>query len=733
MRLEPAQGFNASMEADVRVVKFKVAIDSHTIITSTDRDSYVLGDSSNTLSSSFTTSSALTTKVFSVFLSRDSGTDSDIDVRILGDNAGSPDTGNVIGSSFLLNFNNTRPDWYDIEFESALVLSASTKYWIELSFTGNTNVRWYKDSTATGFDYAVNATVTNDETLIFKIRDINSQNNEFELEEFVEYQLNPTEKYQNDAATIILDNSDKKYNEGQPKRHLLKSGTRMSFYIGNDTTYLKMRTLQINDFKFQKNQISIILYGPHVKLIKQDVIFKTSYIGMDYSDVIIDLLEQADIPAGNPLYADNGLLADDGLFADTGTLNIERTGINFPANGTLEGSIADAISKIEQVTNFKFSYDSDGNAVFKRNKISLTSTVNENFIFSENDHILDRRINVNDSVKNMFNRIIINNGRVKITENLVLEIDKFTPSVSQTVFTLSNTPANSDNVQVYLNGQKLQPPEDYNITGDDINMTLSYTLNSNYIVEAYYDISASTADSQSGDIDIESSTLIQNYSGTINSSTKSIEIIHYYTEKPILLAELRNNEKDDSEVLEVQRSTDFILFKVFNKNYPNSSGDYSVDIFGSQISNSSDDLLLIEKSKPLSLKNNGIIDYRITNNLFVDKSNMNQRADTLLFFNSGPREFFTLNTTGYPVLENGDIVKIIHEDINPDFLYKIVAMNISCKSSPRSLRISYDLEKFPIKDGQSFTDFYQYADSGLLADDGLKADAELFSELNIYQ
>ena len=417
MLTEPVAGFQSALEEKVRNPKGKIEIVSHAFITSTTQDSSVTVDVSNTYAQSFSLPAGTIIKVMDVFISRISGFDSDIDVRILADSGGMPDTGAVLDSSAVFGLEGLRPKFHRLTFDTSITLSGSTTYWIELSTSGDLSFKWYKDSTVTGIDYALNtATVTSDQALIFKLLSTTEADNLFKLPSLMNYRLRLTSKFSNDNGSAVFSNIDSNYDEQQPLKHLLNQNTECKIYIGEGDDFLLKATVVVNAVETRETTFNLSFLGLKARLISQNVQFKSSFIGDDFSFVIIDLAIQAGLVGNEILFADNGLVADSGLFADVGTGSIDLTGITFPTGGTLDGKIIDSIIKIEQATGFEFSINNDGLPVFRERNDDLTPV----FTYREDTHIIRQEINLAESRKNMFNRILINNVKTSDGEAISL-------------------------------------------------------------------------------------------------------------------------------------------------------------------------------------------------------------------------------------------------------------------------------------------------------------------------
>lgn len=403
---DPGAGFTASFESSGRVINGKVKVDSHAYITAQTQDGKVTIDASNKFAQKFTVPSSFTTTRIDVFLARNDGDDNMIDVRILNDSGGLPDTGSIVDSGTITKLGNLRPRWYTIVFPATVALTGGTDYWLELDAVGDTSFFWYKNTSVSGLDYALNdTTLTSDEALIMKIRNINEPSNQFEVPNLVDYNLNINDKYQSSSGVVRVFNANNQYDEDQPLRHIFSKDTEISIWVSNGVHDLRLRTMLVDSFVQKESTQEIRLLGKDSRLIVQELLFKSEYIGQDYGRVVRDLVRQARLVKGDLQYADSGLVADSGLDADAGTGLIDLTGVTFPSSGTLSGKIIDGIKKIEDATNYVFSINNEGIPVFKPRQTTFTPV----FTFDQTVHILREQINVNESKKNMFNRVLIDN------------------------------------------------------------------------------------------------------------------------------------------------------------------------------------------------------------------------------------------------------------------------------------------------------------------------------------
>ena len=117
MLADPISGFTESLQQKIRTPNGKVTIKSHAIITATFSDGHVVCNYGNIYSQRIIPSTDITIKYIDFFLARESGNESDLDVRILGDVGGLPDTGTVIASAPLFGLTNIRPSWYRVQFQ----------------------------------------------------------------------------------------------------------------------------------------------------------------------------------------------------------------------------------------------------------------------------------------------------------------------------------------------------------------------------------------------------------------------------------------------------------------------------------------------------------------------------------------------------------------------------------------------------------------------------------------
>ena len=366
MITDPSPGFTTKFNSPSIDISGKVLIDSHIQLSANTQDGSETLNSSNVYAQEFIAESTYNSQEMFVFLSRSDGEDNIIDVKIMADSAGMPDTGTILGQATIHNLTNLRPRWYKIEFSSVISLTSSTSYWLELKAVGDTEFLWYKNTDVTGVDYILNnSTLTNDESFIIKIKSLSGDDNFFELPQMESYNLQLNERLQADSGSFKLINHNSYYDEKQPLRHLLIDDAECQVQVTNNIDSLTMKTLLIDSVSKGNSDVTIKLLGKQSKLLNQDLLFKSDYIGEDYGNVVRDLIKQSKVVQGNTLYADSGLDADDGLFADSGTGIINLTGKTFPSQGTLEGKIIDGIRKIEQVTNYEFKFDNLGNPTFK--------------------------------------------------------------------------------------------------------------------------------------------------------------------------------------------------------------------------------------------------------------------------------------------------------------------------------------------------------------------------------
>jgi len=406
---DPGSGFLTSFQDPHRTPNGKVLIDSHAFISSTTQDASVTINSSNKYTQKFSLSTGVSGKKFEVFLSRNSGEDSIIDCRILNDTGGGlPDTGSVVAEGTVHDLFNKRPAWYTCQFSTSFSLSSSTDYWIELDASGDTEFLWYKDSTVTGVDYTLNdVTLTTDQSLIFKIVSSTDSENRYELPNLMSYSINMADKAGNQTASIQLSNISDIYDEAQPVRHIISRDKEVFVSIGNGITDLTLRTHLVDSFVTGETISTLRTLDKSSKLIDKDVLFKSSFIGSDYSDIIIDLLKQAGLIEGDQLFADEGLLADAGLFADTSTALIQNSGETMPTTGTLSGRLLDAIRKISDAINFEFFFNNEGIPVFSERRTTFPT----DYTFDQGIEILRSEISINESKKNMFTRLLAHNGQ----------------------------------------------------------------------------------------------------------------------------------------------------------------------------------------------------------------------------------------------------------------------------------------------------------------------------------
>ena len=612
---EPAAGFNASFESSFRTPAGKAEIYSHNYITSLVKTDYVIVDSENKIASSFCPMLNFNCSYIDIFLSRNSGGDDLINAKILEDNENAPDQDNILGECALFADINRRPNWYQLKF-SFIEFEESKTYWLELSCSGDTQLKWYTNSD-TSLNLILNDnTITQATGALIKTKSLNTNSNVFEIPSLLSYSINSSDKLGNDQATIKIANTNGYYDEGQPLRHLLIQDKEIQLSISNGDSELVLCTLLVDSHIKGSTQNTIKLLGKYSRLLGQEALFKSSYIGLDYSEIVSDLIQQSGLNVGNTIYADTGLYADDGLFSDQDSGTLNKTDINFPQNGTLSGTIADCISKIEQATNHVFKFNNLGIPKLTPRKTSFEPE----YTFSQNSTILRQQLTINESKKNLFNRVLITN--------------------------------------------------DLTSDGNQLN--------------------------------IDQATELEEYTGTLDANTRYLDITHDYITSPIVRADIKNtSETDDTSLKELERSTSSITIRVQNLNYPNSSGDYSFSISGSLVLNSQDDLLISEKARPSPFEKDSVIDYTLTNSLFETTEQLDDYAQRILLFNSSAREFFDVQTRGYPSIENGDCVQFDHPSVNEEFIYKITGQEIQYKNEPRQYLTRYTCEKYPFLKGET--------------------------------
>lgn len=243
-------------------------------------------------------------------------------------------------------------------------------------------------------------------------------------------------------------------------------------------------------------------------------------------------------------------------------------------------------------------------------------------------------------------------------------------------------------------------------------------------------------------ITFAASTVIASYSGELTVAQSYREITVSFA-TPLYNVEIVDNIGNGATVIqELYRTSTLISFRIYNTEYPNNNVVYNYDVYGATITNVGS-LVVAQKLRPFSGNMFGVYDIEITNSLFYDVAQVNRVADDVLLFNGYPRDRIVLNTRGVPVLEVGDVVRVVHPDLidsgtdisvsNPGLnvqrIYKIKEINMTAVAFPRKLTATYTLESFPFNNGTSLIQFFKYADTGLVADSGLFADAEYTFEL----
>lgn len=647
MLTEPVSGFAASFEELVRTPKARVNVASHYMLTTSTQNGYVTVNSSNTWAQKIVISEEIELDAIDFFVSRVSVASESVNVRLLGDDTGLPDAGDVIASGFLARLRNRRPRWYRLSLKTQPTLSAGT-YWVELSADGDTEFLWHANSDVTGSGYCLNATtVTSDAALVMKILSSDTDLNTYTLPSIEGLQVNITDKFDSDSGSITISNLDGLYDEGQPIRAIIKSGELLKIQIGNGSNWITKTTMIIDEgSQTIGKQFSVNLLGKKTRLLTQSVQMKASYVGQDFSDVVYDLLNQISATFQPIGFLDSGFDLDDGVFLDSGDVNIQATGLTFPAFGTLEGSISEAIEKICDATGFIFYYDQDGTPNFVARPLSYTPV----FTLSESKHILHSELNINESKMAMANRIRVDNDQT----------------------------------------------------------------------------------SNGAPVDAAGATLLSNKSGTLDASTPSTLIYVPYDSPPIVLASVVNEFPVNTRVIEIARYASAITLFVQNLKYPNEAVDYSVNVYGSAVTNNDAGLLIDERSSGNFLQEDGIRDLVVTNNLFSDQATLSGYLDRLIVFNGYPRDFCSVGTIGVPVLEVRDMIAIDHDNVRDDFIFRIVSESISFRNGPCQLRISYDIERLPFLQGGENTPFSFYLDSGESLDSGLFLDPGILAANQFY-
>jgi hypothetical protein len=186
--------------------------------------------------------------------------------------------------------------------------------------------------------------------------------------------------------------------------------------------------------------------------------------------------------------------------------------------------------------------------------------------------------------------------------------------------------------------------------------------------------------------------------GYIEQDVVQKDIISFYPSN-VLYASIQNNTPDNVYIEELSRNTRYMLLKILNKKYP-ASVSYDIDFFGNVIENDFEELIVEERVNSQFLKKTNLVsDYTETNNLISTKKQAYVYADRLLFYNSYSKEELTVNGLCIPTLQNNDIIKMVHQDINQNFLFKIKSQNISFMNESGDLNCVYTLERLQILDG----------------------------------
>lgn len=644
----PTPGFNASFETKVRQIAFRAEVDSHNFLSADSQDGYVLASNGNVYSASVSFATTTAVESVSVFLARESGTGQYVDVRILADSGGAPDTGTVIATSSIPVLGNRRPRFYaanlkaskyadsglladngevaDAGSASLWVASAGVTYWVEIKPVLGTVVRWFKNSNKAGMKYALGTSVTSNQTLVFKTRSTVSANNVVQLNDLADFSVTLTQKVDVDSASMTLWNRSRKYSELQPLRWLFDQNAEVSFFVGNGTDEVKVASMLVSHYRAMTDRVEVGFVAKNSRGVLRRPLIKSTFIGADFSVAVKDLLSQAGIPYNNA--------------------DIQSTGMNWPSTGTAEKTIMDTLVKIAEASNFYLRFSGTGMAFFEEKP----DTFNPDYQLNSAKHILDRSIETKTSSEPIVNRAIMSNG----------------------------------------------------------------------------------ATSDGNDLSFSAATVLQNFTGSIPLSSRSVTKAVQFTTPTFQIQIVDNVGNGAVAISELTRTSYGVSFLIINNQYPNETVTYDVSVVGHIVENTSTTLLAYEKARPNSINAYGVFDLSRENDLLSSLGQMQHALDDIVLFNSLPRKFLTVTTRGIPTLEVGDFVSIDHADINPQMLFKIRAVTLECVGSPRSFSAKYELESFPFYAGASLSDFQLYADNGLYSDAGLISDLEYQSDLLTY-
>lgn len=101
------------------------------------------------IAQSFTAPTSEVLNKVSVFIGKVGNPTSDLTLRLVNDNNGSPDNSDIASAAIPYNYVGATPSWIDISFDTAAGLTAGVKYWIILDYgssSGSDYWNWRRDS-----------------------------------------------------------------------------------------------------------------------------------------------------------------------------------------------------------------------------------------------------------------------------------------------------------------------------------------------------------------------------------------------------------------------------------------------------------------------------------------------------------------------------------------------------------------------------------------------------------
>jgi hypothetical protein len=112
--------------------------------------------------------------------------------------------------------------------------------------------------------------------------------------------------------------------------------------------------------------------------------------------------------------------------------------------------------------------------------IELDSIVASTIEVTEQQEVIELKDEVSDTIQ----VVNVNGAFVNVGDNY----EVFSPSIGQTIFTLSNMLIGPQILlsKVFINGQKIALTTCYTISGSQLTVILPYSLNSGDILEIYY-------------------------------------------------------------------------------------------------------------------------------------------------------------------------------------------------------------------------------------------------------